>query len=463
MGTKRALLIALIAAPLFADQSSSTGRQFLLLPQNARESAMGGSFSALDGDALGVFSDPAGLASLDRGDLGLSHLSWFGGANMESVAYAQPAPGLGTLGGGLSLYWMHPFDNTGGAESPFSALGYEARLGAAARLPGDDRFAFGASLAYVGMDLGGMDQTHDLLADLGVLYRTGWEPLRLGVTVRDIGLLTVAGSAPALSFRAGAILEVPDLLVALEAVRVQDQSTGLQCGGEYRLGPISLRAGLGMDDSPGSSPIASFGAGFELGGDCRLDYAASDLADLGLVQWISVALPLGAPMPSLAKKPAAPVHKALAARPVPTEEPTPEEDPTASTVPSKPVPALAPPYRKSYDIFQKALAAAPSKSRHTPIPAPFASTRGFALTANVQDGQVELSWPKSDGPDTAYDVYVSIVPGADFRKLNQAPLTQPRWSGEMGLRGMTYYFRVKAAGASGDARTVSEVKGVDVP
>jgi hypothetical protein len=357
---------------------------------------------------------------------------------------------------------MHPFDNTGGAENPFSALGYEARLGAAARLPGDDRFAFGASLAYVGMDLGGMDQTHDLLADLGVLYRTGWEPLRLGITVRDIGLLTVAGSAPALSFRMGATLEVPDLLLALEAVRVQDQSTGLQCGGEYRLGPISLRAGLGMDDSPGSSPIASFGAGFQLGGDCRLDYAASDLADLGLVQWISVALPLGAPVPVLAKKPAMPVHK-TAARPIPTEEPTPEEDLTASTVPSKPVPALAPPYRKSYDIFQKALASTPNKTRHTPVPAPFVSVKGFPLVAGVRDGRVDLSWSASSAPGTAYDVYVSIVPGADFRKLNQAPLDRAGWSGEMGLRGMTYYFQVKALGPSGDEKAVSEVKGVDVP
>lgn len=458
------LILFCLAAPAIADEAATVGRQFLLLPSSARQSAMGGSSAALGGDAWGLFGNPAALSTLDRSDLVLDHLSWFGGANLESAAYAQPAPGLGVLGGGLSLYWMHPFDNTGGAEAPFSALGYTGRLGVATRLPGEDRMAFGAVLGYTGMDLGGMDSTHDLTLDLGMLYRTNGVPLSLGASARNISLLSVAGTAPALAFRMGAALELGNSLLTLEASRVQDQSTGLMAGGELRLGPVALRAGLSVDDGSGATPVASFGAGFHLDEAVRVDYAASSLGDLGLVQWISAELPLDTPRPLWTRAPAF--------RKVVSADPTPEPDPTAATLPSKPVPALAPPYRKSYDIFQKALVSAPSKSRHTPIPASFGSNHGFPLTTSVKEGSVEIAWTPlaaveaAHSPGTVgetYNVYVSIVPGAEFRKLNGTPLSQPHWEGAMGLRGMTYYFQVRVVGPDGTETASSEVKDVDLP
>jgi hypothetical protein len=354
---------------------------------------------------------------------------------------------------------MHPFDNTGGAESPFSALGYEGRAGAAAPLAGSG-FAFGAALSYAGMDLGGMETTHDLTLDLGLLYRTGWAPLRLGAVVRNVSLLTIAGTAPALDYRLGATLEVPEALLALEAVRIQDQSTGFQLGGEYHLGPMAFRAGLNLDDASDPALRASFGVGFHLGEACRLDYAAASLGDLGFVQWISAGFPFGLPE-QVAAAPAAP---RVTVKPAKQEVLAPETP--VGVVPSKPVPALAAPYRKSYDIFQKALAAAPSKVQSAHTPASFSTVRGFPLVAGVKDGSVDLQWddqssPKS--PQSLYNVYVSIVPGADFRKLNQDPLTEPRWSGEMGLRGMTYYFRVEVVDTDGTETKGSEIKDVDLP
>src|SRR5262249_38745206 len=82
-----------LAGRVLADQAGASGRPFLLLPPDARGSAMGGSFSALGDGAPALFNNPAALSTLDRGDLGLTHLSWFGGANLESAAYAQPIPG----------------------------------------------------------------------------------------------------------------------------------------------------------------------------------------------------------------------------------------------------------------------------------------------------------------------------------------------------------------------------------
>src|SRR5665811_1571357 len=115
------LLFLSIGQPLLADQVSQAGRQFLLVPQDARESGMGGSFVAFSDGAMDLFSNPAVLVNIPPDQLSLSHLSWFGGTNDESAAYARAIEGAGVIGGGLSFYWIPSFDNTGGMEAAFSS------------------------------------------------------------------------------------------------------------------------------------------------------------------------------------------------------------------------------------------------------------------------------------------------------------------------------------------------------
>src|ERR1035438_1705574 len=128
------LWFLLIAQSLPADQVAQAGRQFLLLPQDARESGMGGSFVAFSDGAMDLFSNPAALVNLRQEQLSLSHLSWFGGTNEESAAYARTIEGLGVIGGGLSFYWIPNFDNTGGVEAAFSSDSYQGVFGYAGRL-----------------------------------------------------------------------------------------------------------------------------------------------------------------------------------------------------------------------------------------------------------------------------------------------------------------------------------------
>src|SRR5579864_6229916 len=151
MKVKKFLMILGIfgwAAPsALADGVADVGRQFLLLPHEARESAMGGSFTSLSDTAMGVFCNPAGLIQAPESEIALTHLSWFGGANEESAAYVQPTEG-GVLAGGLALYWINPFDNTGGAENAFSSLNYEGLVGGATSMPDFSHLSVGGSVRY---------------------------------------------------------------------------------------------------------------------------------------------------------------------------------------------------------------------------------------------------------------------------------------------------------------------------
>jgi hypothetical protein len=184
------------------------------------------------------------------------------------------------------------------------------------------------------------------------------------------------------------------------------------------------------------------------------------LGDLGFVQWVSLGFLFAAPERVALKRPPSPKVTS------PSTTLTSEPQISKSILPSKPVPALSPPYRKSYDIFQQALAESPLKSIHTPSAYSSTGKSGFPLSTNVAQNSVEIAWPAQASGDAAvqgYNVYVSIVPGADFRKLNEAPIVATRWSGEMGLHGMTYYFLVKAIGPQGTETQSSEIKSVDLP
>src|ERR1051325_7008915 len=99
-------LMGLSARQACAQDVANLGRQFLLLPHEARESAMGGTFASLSDTAMGVFCNPAALAPKAESEIALTHLSWFGGANEESAAYVRPLEGGGVLAGGLALYWI---------------------------------------------------------------------------------------------------------------------------------------------------------------------------------------------------------------------------------------------------------------------------------------------------------------------------------------------------------------------
>ena len=82
------------------------------------------------------------------------------------------------------------------------------------------------------------------------------------------------------------------------------------------------------------------------------------------------------------------------------------------------------------------------------------------------DNWVKLNWDPqsySTGMAVGYNVYESLVPGAGFKKVTDEPITNTYWSEQVGLHGITYYYRVKAVGPNGEETLVSEIRPVEVP
>src|SRR5256885_16642681 len=93
------LLSAYPALRLSAQQlANNSGALFLLFPVGAQAVAMGQTGSTLDGRGEAAFWNPAGLAPIERGELGLNSASLRAGGHRPPPVRLPPHP-LGLLGG----------------------------------------------------------------------------------------------------------------------------------------------------------------------------------------------------------------------------------------------------------------------------------------------------------------------------------------------------------------------------
>lgn len=222
-------------------------------------------------------------------------------------------------------------------------------------------------------------------------------------------------------------------VLGAELVYSQELGTHLQLGWEAELyGVMSARLGLSTRSLPGTPLGLSLGLGLKVGQGYRLDYSALPSGDFGFQQALSLAMSFGRPR----KGAEAPEVQAAAPGIQPAQE-GPGEEPRL-------------PRR--------------GKPEPTPVESPTPDLGTFELEARVEARTVSLSWAGPDGGDgLRYDVVMGIVKGATLKKLNELPLAAAAWSGEVGLSGMAYYFRVESIRPDGSPGPMSKVKEVFVP
>ena len=75
-------VIGVLPATLYAKAPGKTGFAFLSLSPFARSSAMGEATSAFVGDAMSVYSNPAGLAHMTASEISVQHV-----AHVEDMTY----------------------------------------------------------------------------------------------------------------------------------------------------------------------------------------------------------------------------------------------------------------------------------------------------------------------------------------------------------------------------------------
>ena len=181
--TKSTIWFLLLCAGTSGLSAAETGQQSV----GGRAQAMGGAYTAVAADVSAVHWNPAGLASLQRQEIGLSRSDRFGvGLDQTYFGYSLPLGDNQALG----LDWLHlGFDDSelglGTSKINFS---YGYRNGIAALKPFLGNTAIGLSGKYrsYSVDLDGENLTSasGWGFDLGLLVPLPYK-IRFGLTVQD--------------------------------------------------------------------------------------------------------------------------------------------------------------------------------------------------------------------------------------------------------------------------------------
>lgn len=334
--------VALLAIAERADAQKvgTTSLQFLKVMPTARATALGDAYSTLATGADAVFWNPAGLAGNEYHEFSSTFTVWIFDSKQAALAYALPLGDVGTLGFQLQYVNFGEIEETrteylgfvgsgsdlhynpGYTGNTFSPLSYAVGLTFARELT--DRFSTGLTAKYVSESLwkdatvqvmnpntGALETfntaAHVFLFDFGMLYRTGFRSVDIGVSVQNLGASVKFAEeeypAP-LTFRLGtafnalgpdALLLLDDLnrlTVAVDLFQPNDYKQQVHMGLEYAFSEtVFLRTGYKHNYD---SEKFTFGAGAQAevaGIFAALDYSYGLLSySLGSVHRISLGV-----------------------------------------------------------------------------------------------------------------------------------------------------------------------------
>ena len=171
------------------DRVGTAGAQELRIPTGAASVALGGSSVALGSGLGNIFYNPASLASTDQSEAIASWSSYLADAD---VNYAAISTGLGSQGnlalslkvlniGDITVTTEEASEGTGEILTPrFSVIGltYGRRM--------TDRVLIGLTGSWINEAVADA-KANGFAVDLGVQYDTGWQGVRFGFCMKNVG------------------------------------------------------------------------------------------------------------------------------------------------------------------------------------------------------------------------------------------------------------------------------------
>jgi hypothetical protein len=304
------VLLAWTPVSLLADGSAGqTGFEFLRIDVPARQTAMGGAYTAMDGDLNGLSCNPASLAVIPKREAAFSYVDYFLDFQLGFVGFSSPLRNGGTLalGIGYANYGEFEWTDEDGRSTGSSAPGDVAVTAAyAAGLSKSTRY--GASVRYIRSSI--QDYSADAaVVGAGLIHVFPSQQLTVGLAVVNAGkglhgFQDRVEQVPT-SIRAGLTKRLAHLplLVALDAVQYTGSSksvfgnTVVSVGGEFTLSRILLwRFGYtstGAEQRTGSSggrlSGVSLGAGLTVR-NFKIDYGYANHGMLGSVNHLGVSM-----------------------------------------------------------------------------------------------------------------------------------------------------------------------------
>ena len=306
---KRAILVATLALALpslaFAAQEfekvGTVGEQFLKIGVGARATAMGSAFASIADDASAVYWNPAGVARITRSVIAINHCDWAADILFSSAAYVfdpRYVPGMVAFQV-RSLYMPEQAVRTvtkpEGTGEMFD--NGDVAVGVTYARSLTDKFSMGITFNYLDSSLA--DQHSSGYAfDFGTLYDTGFQSLRIGMEIQNIGtemkFIERSVKLPTL-FRVGMSMSVYEnaqfrVLSAVDFSHPPDNNERANLGTEVGYKDfLYLRGGYGFGyDAEGVSGGLGFKVPTSLNSEATLDYAYVDMGYLGGVHRVSI-------------------------------------------------------------------------------------------------------------------------------------------------------------------------------
>jgi hypothetical protein len=167
----------------------TTAGQFLKLGVGARAVSMGGTFVAQANDLSALYWNPAGLSHISGSAAQISHTEYLADINYNYAAFATSLGVIGTIGfsftfldsGDMEVRTVRRPEGTG---EQFDVQDMALQLSYGRALT--DRFSIGGSAKYVREAIW-HSSASTIALDVGVLFTTPYEKLKLGASVVNFG------------------------------------------------------------------------------------------------------------------------------------------------------------------------------------------------------------------------------------------------------------------------------------
>ena len=298
VGLVAMLLPGLAHANIF-EKVGTFGGQFLKISVGARGAGMGDAYVAVADDATAVFWNAAGIARIDpdKSQLTLNHANWPAELSFDQAGYVfhfRKIPGA--IGVQIRALTMQPMvettayqpDPNVGTGNTFDAGMLAAGLTYARSFT--DKFSAGLTFNFINEGLAEFSQ-QTYAFDVGTLYDVGTLGMKIGMAISNIGsqikFIDREARIPAV-FRVGTsatILQSADqkLIGTFDFSHPPDNAERLNVGAEYSFHKYAfLRGGYNINyDAEGIAGGAGFHFPVSVAGMADLDYAYTDMKDLG--------------------------------------------------------------------------------------------------------------------------------------------------------------------------------------
>ncbi|MEQ8715150.1 MAG: type IX secretion system protein PorQ [Cyclobacteriaceae bacterium] len=188
------MALLLLPAGLWAQIGGERSYDFLNLPVNARQSAMGGQGISLSGEEYNQWlANPAAMDSSSVGGASINFMDYFAGSSYTNVSYVFGSDRLpkGLQGVGVGFQYlghgdMESFDPAGNSLGTFDANELAITVGTSHEW---GPFTIGANLKYVGSNIEAFRSSAILMDIGGLFYPTANRQLAVGLAFRNFGFV----------------------------------------------------------------------------------------------------------------------------------------------------------------------------------------------------------------------------------------------------------------------------------